>query len=670
MDTSQDYDPKRFTITDLKNAFERITHLVDDKYRICYFVDGLDEYEDNNVDHLWLAQTLTGWCQSEHVKIVCSARPHTVFLDTFKASGLIIHLHELNRHDIKEYTTQQFQRILEGQLHETARKKCLSIIGRIVERAEGVFLWVVLVVRSLLHTVLSHENDLEFLEQQLDEAPNDLKTLFRQLLQANKLSPSSSRRAETLLLLTLEGLSHDDYNGAIAYSFLEDASWYENSCRGPFPCENPWRIMPEEEITIRQERVRHMLHHFTNGLLGTIPATMRYGQEPGSYWKYRVSFLHRSVPDFLREDWIKEPEVSKRQQELRDSSVFIYLKLAELKFMPVIDRHVDEHYELGVIWENMLRYLGDTTNLGPLERQRLADRIYPELETIREGQIQLQKEQNLYSRPILRPIKFYWDPGECVVFERLWGQSINGSPDVEGSLLHLAALEGATGIVHDRLKAGDLGTTHDYASRMSLLLCVASSKSEDVIALSRYLLEHGAVSCSNEITGQCDDVEPRQQATFVISHLVALSLAHVAIRTRKKDQKLFLVLELYMELGADMDIFFLLKEKKRYNGGSWLEELARAGHETLRAELSDVINLARPPNEKSLLGKLRQRSLDDQGWWDKAVRLWSTRNTYMDTERARYPRISPEELQNGPWTVAGLVSRKGIYKDRFEIRLA
>lgn len=85
-----------FRLPELRVAFEKLTETrCFPRHRFCLFVDGLDEYEGDSLEHFDLARRLKAWAASEDVNIVCSARPHTEFLDTFTNPSRIIHLHEL-----------------------------------------------------------------------------------------------------------------------------------------------------------------------------------------------------------------------------------------------------------------------------------------------------------------------------------------------------------------------------------------------------------------------------------------------------------------------------------------------------------------------------------------------------------------------------------------------
>ena len=56
-----------------------------------------------------------------------------------------------------------------------------DLVNEIQERAQGVFLWVFLVVRSLLRG-LTEEDDIAMLQKRLRQLPTDLERFFQQIL--------------------------------------------------------------------------------------------------------------------------------------------------------------------------------------------------------------------------------------------------------------------------------------------------------------------------------------------------------------------------------------------------------------------------------------------------------------------------------------------------------
>lgn len=78
----------------------------DSGHRICFLIDGLDESQGGDLDHEDLAARLKNWTVGGNIKLLVSSRPWRPFLTMFTAYPTL-HLHELNRFDIRTYAIRQ-----------------------------------------------------------------------------------------------------------------------------------------------------------------------------------------------------------------------------------------------------------------------------------------------------------------------------------------------------------------------------------------------------------------------------------------------------------------------------------------------------------------------------------------------------------------------------------
>jgi len=150
--------------------------------RFCFFIDGLDEYADETAgEHYELIKYLDLLAQSPQVKLCVSSRPWTVFVDHYNGKEeLTLVLQDLTSQDMYEYVKgmlgedERFRRL------EAREPEALGLVSRIRDKAEGVFFWVYLVVRSLLRGLSEHDDTVE-LERRLSEIPADLTDFFRKI---------------------------------------------------------------------------------------------------------------------------------------------------------------------------------------------------------------------------------------------------------------------------------------------------------------------------------------------------------------------------------------------------------------------------------------------------------------------------------------------------------
>ncbi|KAI1074091.1 hypothetical protein F5B20DRAFT_586621 [Whalleya microplaca] len=140
--------PARWTSRELLRAFGILSSKVSQDFKLCLFIDGLDEYDG---DHGALLDTLFSICMSPHIKICVSSRPERIFIDRLgvdleNTSVPItrLSLDEFNLGDIRRYVGDNFSRVQDALVVE-------RMTETIVSRADGVFLWVFLAVKYLLH---------------------------------------------------------------------------------------------------------------------------------------------------------------------------------------------------------------------------------------------------------------------------------------------------------------------------------------------------------------------------------------------------------------------------------------------------------------------------------------------------------------------------------------
>src|SRR5271170_530983 len=166
-----------FRPENIERAFKTLVSLSPSTpYRICLFIDGLDEYGDDSVDSFEyekLAKNLATWAANDDIKILASSRPNREFLDAFLES-LRIHLHEVNAHDIQSFSRHMFET---DDHFAVVKDVYANLVASIVYHSAGVFLWARLVVRSLIACI--HRGDpVNSLGAQLELVPKDLSKLY------------------------------------------------------------------------------------------------------------------------------------------------------------------------------------------------------------------------------------------------------------------------------------------------------------------------------------------------------------------------------------------------------------------------------------------------------------------------------------------------------------
>jgi len=321
-----------FLPSELRAAMHTILAKLDlPDYRFCFFIDGLDEFEpDLNTDFRDLAQDLVGWAKSSDVKMCVSSRPYEEFLQLFDPRRRI-QLHELTRGDI--------QRFVYGALAKEPNYQKLNMggnggaeeIARIInDRADGVFLWVRIVVRSLADGI-RHQTPFYALEQKLYKTPPGVEQLLDQLFKS--VDPSDRERSDKMLLLAA---SEGPLN-ALMYS------WIDFLADPRFPYGTEVFAYPEEEIRFRHENVRAQLLSLSKGLLEMgryeLPPMQPLfvpKQSPSLYFQQRVDFFHRSVKEYLNEPKVLAGIKDRLGGKFNVVDAIQRLRLAEFKYAPTM----------------------------------------------------------------------------------------------------------------------------------------------------------------------------------------------------------------------------------------------------------------------------------------------------------------------------------------------
>ena len=252
--------------------------------KICFFIDGLDEFDG---DHYELVNLVNEFAESPTIKLCVSSRPWFVFGDEFgQDAKSMLKLEELTRGDIELYTRDT---LTNHPRFRTLQKSGSAeyLIQEIVDKARGVFLWVFLVLRSLL-SGLTNADRLSDLERRLRALPSTLEDFFKKIF----LSVEDIYRADSAKLFYYAIASAEVAPLPImALSFLdeEDPDYVFKLRSHP---------MTFEEVVERQETMTRRVDARTKGLL-EVTNTSGIRQAHNRFFHCTVEFIHRTVRDFL-----------------------------------------------------------------------------------------------------------------------------------------------------------------------------------------------------------------------------------------------------------------------------------------------------------------------------------------------------------------------------------
>ncbi|KAI0191102.1 prion-inhibition and propagation-domain-containing protein [Astrocystis sublimbata] len=166
------------TDVDLNAAIDRLSTQKAVNRLFCFFIDGLDEFHGDQNEGIALVMKLA--CNPK-IKIVVSSRPDPSCALAF-SDFPSMRLQDLTRDDIASYVRSTvgahpyMQDLTVSDPVNTA-----SITEELVDKASGVFLWVVLACRSVIDGFAACDN-LRELKQRVNELPPKLEDLFKHML--------------------------------------------------------------------------------------------------------------------------------------------------------------------------------------------------------------------------------------------------------------------------------------------------------------------------------------------------------------------------------------------------------------------------------------------------------------------------------------------------------
>ena len=166
-----------WTCSELLQAFKMLRALTIESSRFCFFIDGLDEYEGDHTEVIEIIDKFVG-----DIKVCFASRPWNVFENAYGDNhGQKLRLQDLTQGDISRFVNDKLvedQRFQQLKMTDACYE---DLVVEIVDRAEGVFLWVFLVVQSLRRGLSNSDTVLE-LQERLRVLPTDLEDYFKHML--------------------------------------------------------------------------------------------------------------------------------------------------------------------------------------------------------------------------------------------------------------------------------------------------------------------------------------------------------------------------------------------------------------------------------------------------------------------------------------------------------
>jgi hypothetical protein len=228
-----------------------------------------------------LAEIFITITKSTNFKALLSSRPLAPFEFAFEGQPKL-RLHQLTHNDITTYVDDKLARharIL--QLAIDNSDGVHALIAEIVDSASGVFLWVKLVVRSLLEGLQNYDK-LQDLQNRLRALPRDLEDLFRHML---RNIPAEYKVESSQIFQIVQGQTSRLSATELKYAVDADDDTVVRMSIA---------ILPEDEARRHEQEIEGRLRSRCAGLL----EVNLYLEKSTS----SVDYLHKSVADFLAKD--------------------------------------------------------------------------------------------------------------------------------------------------------------------------------------------------------------------------------------------------------------------------------------------------------------------------------------------------------------------------------
>lgn len=285
--------PEQWNLSIFREALTLIGRKSTFEVNICLFVDALDEHDGNHRELVLILREIAQLTDNPlfRMRLALAGRPENVFKTAFQSCpGFSIHKYTAD--DIRLYAEGRIQADMRGTLTTQGDEELSNLVERIVQKAQGVFLWVRLVVNEILEG-LCEGDTIEEMETLLSTIPTELEDLYTRALRR------SSRNS-------LQALTRDRHD---AYVMFQIAS----CAREPFLL-NEFLVATHFLTTgkdsyldiqrLSEEQMERRLNSRSAGLLEVPRATT----EPARRDRTRparkagtgpVQFIHQTVKEFM-----------------------------------------------------------------------------------------------------------------------------------------------------------------------------------------------------------------------------------------------------------------------------------------------------------------------------------------------------------------------------------
>ena len=273
------------TMDELRVGFRNLLSAMGNKLQLVLLIDGLDEFDE---DHHDLVRLLRDANTSPRVKICASSRPWNIFRDAYSNSPML-QLENLTREDIRSFVQEQVQ--LSPGYHDFAAINPMEagkIVNDIVEKSQGVFLWVS-VISSLLEAGFQEGAGVSDLQAVIDELPSEVADLFCYIWnRTSKRFRAEASRYFQLMRICQERKTH-------LFALI---LWFGDK---EVPVDLDAAEVTGTYLAGVIKSLERKLMSRTGGLLETKRLFVQHHSLKPSL--FVVNYMHRTANDWVRDNW-------------------------------------------------------------------------------------------------------------------------------------------------------------------------------------------------------------------------------------------------------------------------------------------------------------------------------------------------------------------------------
>ncbi|KAI1070579.1 hypothetical protein LB507_006794, partial [Fusarium sp. FIESC RH6] len=279
-------DPRQFSQIELGDMFQKAIVHICTQAKLAIFIDGLDEFEGD----CFVLVSLVRSCLVSPVKICISSRHWNEFEDAFgECPGL--KMQDLTYPDISKYVSSNFEADIQFRsLQRRQPHVAKELLEAIVKKSSGVFLWVTIVVTSLL-TGIGAGDRVEDLHTRLEQLPEEIEELYERILE----NVDSGYREHTAQILRLMS-TFKTPPSPLLFWYADEVHFMDRAIK-----EDAQTVSLQEALD-RVEDIRRRLNSRCKGLLEIHETTASSSHPFDPRFGGQVDYLHKTVYEYISRD--------------------------------------------------------------------------------------------------------------------------------------------------------------------------------------------------------------------------------------------------------------------------------------------------------------------------------------------------------------------------------